>query len=153
MRTTKVYAVFVLVCAVFGTTFLAIKMGIAAGAPPFLFAGIRFVVAGLILGAVVIATGRASLRDLAALAPRAALLSLPYIVANFGGTFWAEQYIASSTAAQIDAVGPIASAFLSALFLGKRLRAAHGFGIAAGFAGVWLIVRGCRRFRSGAPSR
>jgi drug/metabolite transporter (DMT)-like permease len=142
MRSSRIYAVFGLVCAIFGTTFLAIRIGVGAGAPPFLFAGIRFTAAGLMLGVLLLATGRAKLRGLAILAPRAAILSLPYIVLNFGATFWAEQYIGSSTAAQIDAVGPIASAILSALFLGKRLKPAHGLGIAAGFAGVWLIVRG-----------
>jgi drug/metabolite transporter (DMT)-like permease len=142
MRPRKVYAVFCLVCAIFGTTFFAIKVGVSAGAPPFLFAGIRFSLAGSILGLVLLASGRVDLRGLAALAPRAALLSVPYIVVNFGGTFWAEQHIDSATAAQLDAACPIASALLSWLFLGKRLRPAHGIGIAAGFVGVWLIVRG-----------
>jgi drug/metabolite transporter (DMT)-like permease len=142
MRTKKVYAVFGLVCAIFGTTFLAIRIGVSFGAPPLLFAGARFSAAGLVLGLALLASKRARLSDLIRLAPRAALLSLFYIVINFGGMFWAEQYIASSTAAQIDAIGPIASAMLSAAFLGKRLRPAHGLGIAAGFAGVWLIVRG-----------
>lgn len=142
MGTKKVYAVFGLVCAVFGTTFLAIRIGVSFGAPPFLFAGARFSAAGLILGLVLLASKRARLSDMIRLAPRAALLSLFYIVINFGGMFWAEQYMASSTAAQIDAIGPIASAMLSAAFLGKRLKPAHGLGIAAGFAGVWLIVRG-----------
>jgi drug/metabolite transporter (DMT)-like permease len=142
MKSTSVYAVFCMVCAIFGTTFLAIKVGVSAGAPPFLFAGIRFSTAGAILGIVLLASGKTSLRGLAALAPRAALLSLPYIVVNFGATFWAEQHIDSATAAQIDAVCPIVSALLSWLFLGKRLRPIHGLGIAAGFAGVWLIVRG-----------
>jgi drug/metabolite transporter (DMT)-like permease len=142
MKSKSVYAVFCLVCAIFGTTFLAIKVGVAAGAPPFLFAGMRFASAGAVLTLGLLASGRASLRSLAALAPRAALLSLLYIVVNFGATFWAEQYISSSAAAQIDAAGPIASALLSSLFLGKRLKAAHGLGIAAGFAGVWLVVRG-----------
>jgi drug/metabolite transporter (DMT)-like permease len=142
MRSKRIYAVFCLVCAIFGTTFLAIRVGVTAGAPPFLFAGMRFAIAGCLLALALLGTRRASLRSLAALAPRAALLCLPYIVLNFGATFWAEQYIASSTAAQIDAVGPIASALFSAVFLGKRLRPSHGLGIALGFAGVWLIVRG-----------
>jgi drug/metabolite transporter (DMT)-like permease len=142
MRSGRVYAVFCLVCLVFGTTFLAIRVGVASGAPPFLFAGIRFSIAGLVLAAILLASRRTGLASLAALAPRAALLSLPYIVVNFGATFWAEQYIGSSTAAQIDAVGPIASAALSAMFLGKRLRPAHFLGIAAGSGGVWLIVGG-----------
>jgi drug/metabolite transporter (DMT)-like permease len=141
MRDTRVYAVFALVCAIFGTTFLAIRIGDAAGAPPFLFAGIRFSAAGAALGLFLLGSGRATARSLLALAPRAAILSLLYVVGNFGATFWAEQYIGSSTAAQIDAAGPIASALLSWAFLGKRLKPAHGLGIAAGFAGVWLIVR------------
>jgi drug/metabolite transporter (DMT)-like permease len=142
MKSKSVYAVFCLVCAIFGTTFLAIKVGVSAGAPPFLFAGIRFTAAGAILILVLLASGKTKLSDFSALAPRAVLLSLPYIVVNFGATFWAEQHISSGTAAQIDAVCPIASALMSWLFLGKRLKAAHGLGIAAGFAGVWLIVRG-----------
>jgi drug/metabolite transporter (DMT)-like permease len=140
MRSARVYGVFCLVCAVFGTTFLAIKMGVSAGAPPFLFAGLRFAAAGAGLGLGLIAARRASFASLAALAPRAALLSLPYIAFNFGATFWAEQYIGSGAAAQIDAACPIASALLSALFLGKKLKASHALGIAAGFAGVWLLV-------------
>jgi drug/metabolite transporter (DMT)-like permease len=144
MRSGRVYAVFCLVCLVFGTTFLAIRIGVSSGAPPFLFAGIRFAAAGLVLALALLASGRTSLGVLWALTPRAALLSLPYIVVNFGATFWAEQHIGSGTAAQIDAVCPIASAALSALFLGKKLRSAHFLGIAVGFGGVWLIVGGAR---------
>ncbi len=150
LRPSRVYAVFCLVCLVFGTTFLAIRIGLASGAPPFLFAGIRFFTAGLALAAALLASRRTSARALAALAPRAALLSVPYIVVNFGATFWAEQYIGSATAAQIDAVCPIASAALSALFLGKRLRLAHFAGMAAGFGGVWLIVGGSPAASPGA---
>ncbi len=36
-------------CLIFGTTFLAIKVGVDAGVPPFLSAGLRFLIAGLLL--------------------------------------------------------------------------------------------------------
>lgn len=36
-------------CLIFGTTFLAIKVGVDAGVPPFLSAGLRFFIAGLLL--------------------------------------------------------------------------------------------------------
>ena len=36
-------------CLIFGTTFLAIKIGVDAGVPPFLSAGLRFFIAGLLL--------------------------------------------------------------------------------------------------------
>jgi Permeases of the drug/metabolite transporter (DMT) superfamily len=149
MKSKSVYVVFCLVCCVFGTTFLAIKIGVAAGSPPFLFAAARFISAGAILGAILLATRRASIRSLARLAPRAALLSLPYIVGNFGATFWAEQYLSSSAAAQIDAAGPIASALLSSIFLGKKLRPGHYLGLAIGFIGAWLVASGAA---SGAGS-
>ncbi len=38
-----------LMCLIFGTTFLAIKLGIDAGASPFFSAGIRFFLAGFTL--------------------------------------------------------------------------------------------------------
>ena len=40
---------YILVCIIFGTTFLTIKIGIGAGAPPLFSAGIRFFLAGVIL--------------------------------------------------------------------------------------------------------
>lgn len=40
---------YILVCIIFGTTFLTIKIGIEAGAPPLFSAGIRFFLAGIIL--------------------------------------------------------------------------------------------------------
>lgn len=140
-RGAGVYAAFALVCVIFGTTFLGIKIGVEAGAPPFLFAGMRFVAAGFALALVLVAAGRATLRSLASVAPRAAALSSLYIVVNFGASFWAERTIDSGTAAQINSVVPVASAALSALFLGKRLTRAHFAGLAAGFVGVMLIVR------------
>ncbi len=33
---------YIVMCLIFGTTFLAIKVGVDAGAPPFFSAGIRF---------------------------------------------------------------------------------------------------------------
>jgi len=134
-------AVFALVCAIFGTTFLAIKVGVDAGAPPFCFAATRFVIAGAALALLLLATKRTSLRDLARLAPRAALLSLPYIVVNFGATFWAEQHIGSGTAAQLDAAGPAATALLAAIFLRKRPGPRRWAGIGLGIAGLMLVAR------------
>lgn len=40
---------YIFMCLIFGTTFLAIKMGVDAGVPPFLSAGLRFFIAGLLL--------------------------------------------------------------------------------------------------------
>ena len=43
------YFNYLLMCAIFSTTFLAIKIGVEAGLPPFLSAGLRFLLAGAII--------------------------------------------------------------------------------------------------------
>ena len=101
-RNRLIPAALAAVCLVFGTTFLAIKIGVMAGAPPFLFSGTRFCLAGLILASIVLASGKTSIKGLLRLAPRAAAVSVLYIVVKFGATFWAEGFIDSATAAQID---------------------------------------------------
>ena len=47
---------YLLVCTVWGSTYLAIRIGVMH-LPPFLFAGVRFIIAGLILAGVMLATG------------------------------------------------------------------------------------------------
>lgn len=41
----RAWVAYVLICLIFGTTFLAIKIGSNAGTPPFLAPGLRFSVA------------------------------------------------------------------------------------------------------------
>ncbi|MEY9094740.1 DMT family transporter [Paenibacillus sp. RC84] len=52
---------YILMCLIFGTTFLAIKVGIDAGASPFFSAGVRFFLAGAILFIVMVAQKKARL--------------------------------------------------------------------------------------------
>src|SRR5438445_11348787 len=47
---------YVVVCVFWGSTYLAIRVGVGV-LPPFLFAGLRFLVAGLLLLSVVLALG------------------------------------------------------------------------------------------------
>lgn len=49
---------FTVMCLIFGTTFLAIKVGVEAGLPPFLSAGVRFFAAGAILFIAMKLTGK-----------------------------------------------------------------------------------------------
>ena len=52
----KALVAYLLVCTVWGSTYLAIRVGVMH-LPPMLFAGVRFLVAGLILAGIVLATG------------------------------------------------------------------------------------------------
>ena len=49
---------YLLMCAIFSTTFLAIKIGVEAGLPPFLSAGLRFLLAGAIIFLWMVLRGR-----------------------------------------------------------------------------------------------
>ena len=51
------WAAWVTICVVWGTTYLAIRVALET-VPVFLVAGLRWLVAGLILGAISVATGR-----------------------------------------------------------------------------------------------
>ena len=51
----KALVAYLLVCTVWGSTYLAIRVGVMH-LPPMLFAGVRFVIAGLLLGGIVLAT-------------------------------------------------------------------------------------------------
>lgn len=133
------WAVYAGVCLIFGTTFLAIKVGVNAGIPPFLGAGVRFGAAGAIL---VLIRGRlfGARRPTAGFIGRAAILGFLIIGLTFACTYWAIQHLASGHIAQIQSSAPIIVAVLSVLLLGKRLRLLHVFGLATGFGGAVLLV-------------
>ena len=140
MQTPKTYALFALVCAIFGTTFLAIRTGLDAGASPLFYAGLRFVIAGLVLSVALFASGRLTFCAAISLAPRAALLSGFLTVGTFGCMFVAETRIDSGLMARLDTAGPLLTALFAAMFLGKRLRPAHGLAFILGSAGSFFIA-------------
>jgi drug/metabolite transporter (DMT)-like permease len=96
--------VWLLLCVIWGTTWYVIKVGLA-DLPPFWFAAVRFIVAGLILLAVIglqkIPLPRAR-RDWALLAVTG-FLQFSF---NYSTVFWAEQYISSGLAAVLQATIP-----------------------------------------------
>lgn len=140
MKTRKTWGLFALVCAIFGTTFLAIRVGLDAGASPLFFAALRFVAAGAVLTGGLTAAGRLSFASAKAMAGRSALLSLFLTVGTFGFMFIAETKVDSGLMARLDATGPLFTALFAAFFLGKRLSAAHFGAFALGTAGTLLIA-------------
>lgn len=140
MRTRKTWLLFALVCAVFGTTFLAIRLGLDAGASPLLFAGLRFVSAGVVLSFLLAAAGRFPIRRALSDLPRAALLSLFLTVGTFGFMFVAETRVSSGLMARLDSTGPLFTALFAAAFLGRRFTRLHAAAFALGAAGTALIA-------------
>lgn len=140
MRSQKTWAIFAMVCLIFGTTFLAIRLGLEAGASPLFFASLRFVLAGGILAALLVVRGRLSLRGALRMAPRAAALSLFMTVGTFGCMFIAETRVDSGLMARLDSGGPLVTALFAAFFLGKKLSVRHVLAFAAGTAGTVLVA-------------
>ena len=132
-----VVAAFAAVYIIWGSTYLAIRFAIET-LPPFLMAGTRFLIAGVLLHALGRLRGDPP-PSRAHLAPSLVLGALFLLLGN-GGVVWAEQRIPSGLAALLVAVTPA----WTVLF-----EWAHGSGapplrtlagLAAGLAGVGLLV-------------
>ena len=133
----KAYLAWGLVCFFWGTTYLAIRIGVKT-LPPALFAGIRFALAGLIFLTFLRLRGypfpgARELLDLAAVG--IALL----VIAN-GLVVWAEQWVPSGLTALMVATMPFWMAgFEAVLPSGDKLNLRKISGILIGFSGLLLL--------------
>lgn len=136
---TKAYLAFAAICLIWGTTYLAIRVAVMSY-PPFLMAGVRQVVSGVILMVLALAMNRN--RDLSwKNIMRQTLIGLLLITAGNGLVTWAEQYIQSGVAALICSTMPISSVIIN-IFRGKEKLNAHIVaGMLLGFLGVTLIFK------------
>jgi drug/metabolite transporter (DMT)-like permease len=131
---------FFAVYVIWGSTYLAIRIGIET-IPPFLMAGSRFLVAGVPL--VVLALARGAPRPVASEWRAAALVGVLMLVGGNGLVTWAEQTVLSSVAAVLIALVPLWMAlFDRVLFRGPPLGPLTLTGIALGFAGVVVLMSG-----------
>ena len=106
------YLAWLSVCVVWGTTYLAIRIALES-IPPALVGGLRFTVAGLVLGAVL------RLRGEQMPGPRQwpglALLGVLMLGVGNGFVVWAEQWVPSGLAAVIIASSPFWMAAVEAV--------------------------------------
>ena len=133
------YLVYGLMCLIFGTTFLAIKVGIEAGAPPFLFAGMRFFIAGVIvLAAVKLAQGEIGIK--AGKRRDVLLVGLFMTGTMFGCLYWGERYVSSSIAALLAATTPLMIGIVEWLQGSRESIWIKGCGLLISFIGVGFAV-------------
>jgi drug/metabolite transporter (DMT)-like permease len=129
---------FAIIYFVWGSTFLAIRIGVAE-VPPFLLAAMRFLIAGLVLYGWAM-TRREPAPDRVQW-KSVALLALLIFVFDYGLLFWAEQRVPSGIAAVMMALIPAFTALSEIILLGTQrltLRLALALGI--GIAGVALLM-------------
>lgn len=143
-----VLAAFAAIYLIWGSTFLAIRYAVAS-LPPFLMAGARFGVAGLLLFVVA--------RLLGAQLPSrrqwfdAGIIGTCMLVVGNGGVTWAEQVIPSGVTALIIALIPLWLVIFDWLRpAGVRPRPLVFVGLAVGFVGVALLVGGGAKYVTGA---
>jgi drug/metabolite transporter (DMT)-like permease len=137
-RAWKVLLAFATIYFVWGSTFLAIRIGVRE-VPPFLLAGMRFLVAGLVLYAWMRASGKRSpsLREWGA----ACLLAVLIFVFDYGLLFWAERRVPSGIAAVLLATIPVFMTISEILILRtQRLSARFALALLTGLGGVAVLV-------------
>lgn len=130
--------VWLILCGIWGSTWLFIKIGLN-DLPPLSFAAIRFVIAAAILW-VIVALRRFSLprskRDWLMLAGTGVLA----FTVNYGLVFWGEQYISSGLAALLQATIPAFGLLFAHLHLpAERMTLPKVLGVLLGVIGVGVI--------------
>lgn len=132
------YAAFITVCLIWGTTYLAITVALDT-VPVLLLAGLRWMFAGVVMSALMLATGRGLPRP-ALWGPLLLLGFLMNVVGN-GFVVYAQQYVASGLTAVLIATTPFWSALIERLLPnGERFSRRALTGLGLGFSGIVVLV-------------
>jgi drug/metabolite transporter (DMT)-like permease len=137
----KIWLGFFIISTVWGSTWLAIKIGVTL-LPPFFAAGIRFVIASIVLYAIIRIRG---LRVV--VTPDAKklylVMGLLTFFISFGLVYWAEQHIPSGLGSILFASFPFwVALFAHFLLKNEPIDGFKGAGIVMGFLGIVLIFWG-----------
>jgi drug/metabolite transporter (DMT)-like permease len=134
----KTLLAFAIIYLVWGSTFLAIRVGVRE-VPPFLLAAMRFLAAGLALYGWMLARGERS--PTARQWASAFLLAFLIFVCDYGLLFWAEQRVPSGPAAVMMATIPVFMALSEIIFLRtQKLTLRLALALLIGIAGVAVLV-------------
>jgi drug/metabolite transporter (DMT)-like permease len=125
-------------CLIWGSTWLAIRIGLE-GVPPFTAVALRFALASAIVLGIAVARGVPLGRS-----ARERWLWLANGTLSFAGSYgivyWAEQWVPSGLTAVLFATYPLFVALLAHVLVpGERVSLAELAGILTGFAGVGVI--------------
>lgn len=137
----KVWLAYLAVCFFWGSTYLAIRIGVQSF-PPLLFAGIRFVISGslmllfLKLKGVALATDKQDIINMS-------IVGLLMLLGGNGLVVYAEQWVNSGIASLIIATSPLFMAVIE-YFILKSIKMDLKFaaGLIMGFGGVCYLMLG-----------
>lgn len=134
------WAMFLTLSAIWGSSFLWIRIGLDEGVAPLALVSMRTLFAGLLLGAILLARrGRLPLRW--NLWKRMIFLGLTNIVVPFALIAWGQQHIPSGMASILNAMVPLFTIVFASLALAdEHITAAKLAGLGIGFTGVILLA-------------
>ncbi|MCF6131804.1 DMT family transporter [Flavobacterium wongokense] len=136
---TKLYLALFCVAFFWGTTFLAIRVGVES-IPPFILAGIRNLISGTIIFCYLF-----SQKKLEKVSPkqffRAFVLSILMIVLANGLTTYSEKFITSGLASLISTLSPFCVLVLNLIMGYEKLSVKTVLGIVLGMFGIFLIYQ------------
>src|SRR6204780_4644633 len=145
--TWKILMAFAIIYFVWGSTFLAIRVGVRE-VPPLILAAIRFSIAGLALYAWISARGEK--QPTAREWRSASLLGLVIFVFDYGLLFWSEQRVPSGIAAVMLALIPVFMALSEIILLRtQKLTVRLAVALLIGIAGVAVLMS--RSLNLGGP--
>lgn len=134
----KTLLAFAIIYFVWGSTYLAIRIGVQE-VPPFLLAAIRFTIAGLVLYIWSIARGERSptAREWKSIS----LVAVLIFVIDYGLLFWAEQRVPSGIAAVVIAIIPAFMTISEIIFLKtQKLTIRLAVALVIGIVGVAVLI-------------
>ena len=139
--------VWLALCLIWGSTWIAIKLGLS-DLPPIGFAAVRFVLATLIVFAV-LRVQRIALPKSASAWRLMALTGVLQFSINYSLIFWAEQHITSGLTAVLQALISVFGLPLAWIFLpSERITKAKLLAVALGMSGVIVIFSDQLRVQS-----
>lgn len=131
--------VWLILCAIWGTTWIFIKFGLDGGIPPFTFASMRFLIAIVGLVAIVsiqripLPKGRAQWKMIA-------ITGFLQFSVNYSFVFWSEQYITSGLAAVLQSMISVFGLALSWFYLpDERVDGLKVMAVMIGILGVAVV--------------
>jgi len=127
-----------LMCLIFGTTFLAIKIGVDAGVPPFLSAGLRFFIAGLLLFSFMVWREKTTIGLF--FRKEMFFTGIGLTFGTFASLYWAEQYVTSGIAAVLSATGPMMIIVIQTFIMKQKGNWKSFIGCGVGVIGVMLLI-------------
>lgn len=135
----KALLAFIAVCILWGSTYLAIRIGVQH-MPPMLFAGIRFIISGSLMFAYVI-WRKLPLPQSSNEVIKQAIVGLFLLFGGNGLIVWAEQWVASGSTSLIVATVPLFMALIELLVPNRpRIDWLGWLGLFIGFAGVAYLI-------------